>query len=99
MDEKLTQIEEKYEKLTAQMSDPAIYGDMEKYTAAVREQKELEPVVEAWREVKRLKASAGEARALLDREEDEELRALAKDELELAEAALPEAERQEELPF
>ena len=91
MDEKLIRIEEKYEKLAAQMNDPAIYGDIENYTAAVREQKELEPVVEAWREVRRIKASAEEARLMLG-EDDEELRALAKEELSAAEAALPEAE-------
>ena len=41
MDEKLSLIEEKYEKLAAQMNDPAIYGDIEKYTAAAKEQKEV----------------------------------------------------------
>jgi len=91
MDEKLSLIEEKYEKLAAQMNDPTVYGDIEKYTAAAKEQKELEPVVEAWREVKRLKAAADEARLMLD-EDDEELRSLARDELVQAEAALPEAE-------
>lgn len=91
MDDKLTQIEEKYEKLTAQMNAPEIYGDIEKFTAAARERNELEPVVEAWREVKRLKASMEDARLMLE-EEDEELRALAKEELDTSEAALPEAE-------
>ena len=91
MDEKLALIEDKYEKLTARMNDPDIYTDIDSYTTAVKEQKELEPVVEAWREVKRLKALAGDARLALD-DEDEELRALAREELAAAEAALPEAE-------
>ena len=51
MDEKLSQIEEKYERLTAQMNAPEIYSDAAKYAALAKEQKELEPVVEAWREV------------------------------------------------
>ena len=92
MDEKLSQIEEKYEKLAAQMNDPAVYGDPQRFAAVAREQKELAAVVEAWREVKRLKAEIEEARALLDAEEDEELRALAREELSAAETALPEAE-------
>ena len=91
MDEKLAQIEEKYEKLAAQMNDPAIYGDVQKYAAAAREQRELEPVVEAWREVKRRKTAIEEARRMLD-EDDEELRTLAREELAEAERALPEAE-------
>ena len=91
MDEKLTEIEEKYEKLAAQMNDPAVYGDIGRYTAAAKEQKELAPVVEAWRAVKRLKAAADEARDMLAGE-DEELKTLAREELCEAEAALPEAE-------
>ncbi len=91
MDEKLSLIEDRYEKLAAQMNDPEVYGDAQRYAAAAKEQKELVPVVEAWREVKRLKAAAEEARALLD-EDDGELRALAREELAQAEAALPAAE-------
>ena len=92
MDEKLTQIEEKYEQLTARMEAPEIYSDASKYAELAREQRELLPVVEAWREVKRLKAAAAEARLLLDAEDDAELLALAKEELCAAEDSLPEAE-------
>ena len=92
MDEKLSQIEEKYERLTAQMNAPEIYSDAQKYAELAREQKELSPVVEAWRELRRVKAAAAEAMALLDAEQDPELRALAREELDAAETALPERE-------
>ena len=92
MDEKLTGIEERYEKIVAQMNAPEVYSDAQKYAALAREQKELLAVVEAWREVKRLKEAAAEAREILASEKDEELCALAKDELEKAENELPEAE-------
>ena len=92
MDEKLTQIEEKFERITAQMNAPEIYSDAAKYAALAREQKELSAVVEAWRGVKRLKAAAEEARALYSGEDDPDMRALAREELDAAEAALPDAE-------
>ena len=92
MDEKLSQIEEKYERLTAQMNAPEIYSDAGKYAELARDQKELSAVVEAWREVKRLKAVREEARMLLDGESDADLLALAREELSAAENALPEAE-------
>ena len=92
MDEKLTQIEEKFERITAQMNAPEIYSDAAKYAALAKEQKELSAVVEAWREVKRLKAAADEARVLYSGEDDPDMRALAKEELDAAEAALPAAE-------
>ncbi len=92
MDERLSQIEERYEKLTAYMNAPEAYGDPQKYAALAREEKELSAVVEAWRAVKRLRAAADEARALLDGEDDAEMRALAREELSAAEQALPAAE-------
>lgn len=92
MDEKLSQIEEKYERLTAQMNAPEVYSDAVRYAVLAREQKELSAVVEAWREVKRLKAVREEARMLLSGEEDADLLALAGEELAAAEDALPKAE-------
>ena len=92
MDEKLIQIEDRYEKLQARMEDPATYGDPTAYAALAREQKELEAVVAAWRNVKGLKSAMAEAEALLSAEDDIDLRALAREELEAAQEALPQAE-------
>ncbi len=92
MDEKLLQIEDRYEKLAARMEAPETYADPAAYGALAKERRELEPVVDAWREVRRLRASAAEAQTLLDTETDPELRALAREELDGALAALPEAE-------
>ncbi|MCD8321965.1 MAG: peptide chain release factor 1 [Oscillospiraceae bacterium] len=92
MDEKLSQIEEKYEKLQARMADPATYADPAQYAALAKEQKELEPVVVAWRKVKELRASIEEAETLLADESDLELRALAQEEMTEAQEALPSAE-------
>ena len=92
MDEKLSQIEEKYEKLTAQMDAPEVYSDAQRYAGLARERKALEDVVAAWREVKGLKAAMDEARSLMDAEDDPELRELAREEYQTAQKALPDAE-------
>ena len=93
MDEKLTQIEEKFEKLEAWMSSPEVYEDPAKYMALAKEQKELQPVVDAWRGLKRFRAARAEAEMLLDSETDPELRDLAREELRAAEEAIPAAEQ------
>ena len=93
MDEKLAQIEEKFEKLGAWMAAPEAYEDPAKYRELAREQKELAPVVEAWRALKRLRAAKSEAEALLTGSADQELRALAREELAAAESAIPPAEQ------
>ena len=92
MDEKLSQIEEKYEKLAARMEDPATYADPNAYAALAKEQKELAPVVEAWRGLKRLRGAIDEAEAMLASEDDPELRELAREELSAAQDQLPQAE-------
>ncbi len=92
MDEKLIQIEDRYEKLQAQMADPATYADPAAYGTLAREQKELEAVVSAWRRVKGLKNTAAEAEALLETEDEPDLHALAREELTAVQEALPGAE-------
>jgi peptide chain release factor 1 len=92
MDEKLKQIEDKYEKLAARMEDPGLYSDPSAYGELAREQKELAPVVEAWRALKKLQAQRQEALTLLEGETDPELRSLAKEEFSQAEEAIPQAE-------
>ena len=92
MDEKLLQIEDRYEKLSAQMEDPETYADPAAYASLARERRELEPVVSAWRELTRLRAAMAEAEDMLAAETDPEMRTLAREELDAARAALPEAE-------
>ena len=92
MDEKLLQIDDRYEKLAARMEDPDTYADPAAYAALAKEQRELEPVVLAWRTVKRLRDAVAEADEMLSGETDPELRQLAREELDDARAALPEAE-------
>lgn len=75
------------------MGAPEVYGDPVKYRTLAREQKELEPVVEAWRALKRLRETKAEAETLMSGESDPELRALAREEYLAAEEALPDAER------
>ena len=91
MDEKLLQIEDRYDKLSARMEDPDTYGEPGLYACLARERKDLEPVVEAWRAVKRLRADMAGAEAMLA-EADPELQALAREELDAAREALPAAE-------
>ena len=68
--DKLNDIETKYEQLTAKMNDPAVYADPEIYARLAREQKELLPLIEAYRRWKQYRQDAADAA------EDEELREL-----------------------
>src|SRR5581483_10987958 len=84
MFEKLDAIERTYEDLTQQMTDNEVISDQSRYTKVAKQHRELEPIVEKYRELKKLDSDIAGARELLN-EGDEEMRALAQAELETAE--------------
>src|SRR5262249_9798317 len=85
MFEKLESIERTYEELTQQMTDPAVIGDQARYTKVTKQHRELEPVVEKFRELRKLDSDIAGAKELMRDADDEEMR-------EMAAAELPELE-------
>ncbi len=95
MFETLLQMEEKYEDINAQLSDPEVIGDREKYTAFMKEYKNLTPIVEAFRAFKATKAELEEAQELLDDGGlDPELKEMAQLQLEESKELLEEQNQQ-----
>ena len=80
MQSKLLAIEKKYGQIEAKLADPACYTDPEAVSRLTREQKELQPVAEKVRALRKLEKELAAAEELL-LSEDGELRALAKEEL------------------
>jgi peptide chain release factor 1 len=85
MFDKLETIEKTYEELTQQMTDPSVIGDQSRYAKVAKQHRELEPVVEKFREMRKLDGDIAGAKELMRDAEDEEMR-------ELAAAELPELE-------
>ncbi|HEV7770024.1 MAG TPA: peptide chain release factor 1 [Solirubrobacterales bacterium] len=91
MIEKLVeQIEARFGELEAQMSDPAVIGDRERYAAVGREYRELQPAQALGAEWRTLNDDLQGARELLEEGEDEELRKV----VEEAPARLTELEEE-----
>ncbi len=95
MFDKLEAIEKTYEELTQQMTDNAIISDQPRYTKVTRQHRELEAIVEKYRELKKLEGDIAGARQLLAETTEAELRELA--ELELTENEAKLEQVQEEL--
>lgn len=89
MFEKLEAIEKTYEDLTQQMTDPEVISDQTRYTKVTRQHRELEPIVEKFRELCKLDRDIEGSRELMREADDEEMR-------ELAAAELPELEERRE---
>lgn len=90
--DKILGLQEKHEALQAQLSDPAVISDMKKYIQLNREYKELDPVIAAGLEYKKLVESYEMAKEILANEKDEDLREMAKDEIAEIEPKLPAME-------
>jgi peptide chain release factor 1 len=73
------QIESRFAELEAQMSDPAVIGDRERYAAVGREYRELQPAQELAGRWRTLHGDLEGARELLAEGEDEELRRVAEE--------------------
>ncbi|MGO0123406.1 peptide chain release factor 1 [Desulfothermobacter acidiphilus] len=80
--EKLEAIEQQFEELTAKIADPEVMAEQRRWREYVKHHAELEPIVSAYREYKRVQAGIEEAEALLQQEQDQELRELAQEEWE-----------------
>jgi len=83
MDDKLQEIEQRFERLTADLGNPEVISDRARFSQVAKERSQLEPLVETFRESRKLRREVDEYKALLE-DNDAEMRALAKDELPAA---------------
>jgi peptide chain release factor 1 len=79
--EKLAELDRKYEALTAQLADPAVLADHDRWQAVAKERSRLEPIVVAYRALTKVEEEIRGAQELLEVEADGELREMAESEL------------------
>lgn len=94
MFEKLAAIEQKYEDLTNQMSDPEILADPSRYTKIAKQHRELEEVVTKYRQYKVFQDELEQAKELLNESDDPDMLALAKEEFTSLEKKLVQSEEE-----
>ena len=92
--EKLAQIEQNYEELTAQISSPEIMSDMKVYAKTMKQHRSLEEVVFKYREVKKMIEELTGAKELLEMADDDEMREMATMEIAAIEPNLVTAENE-----
>lgn len=94
MFENLQVFENRLEELNLKLYDPQTAADRELYAGLMKEYRELEPIVEAYRAYRRGEQAIREAREVLEGSSDRELRELAQEELRENEAKLADLEEQ-----
>jgi peptide chain release factor 1 len=93
MFDRLDQMEARYEDLGHQLADPALISDQKKFTEVARAHRELEPVVEKFREYRQVKQGVADAKTMLA-EDDADIKEMAEAELIALEPRLVEIEEE-----
>lgn len=83
-----------YEELMLELNNPSVAEDQKRFRRLMKEQADLAPLVEAYREYKKAKQDVEDSLELLDMESDEEMKELAKEELSDAKKRIEELEQQ-----
>lgn len=91
MFENLQELENKYQELTKSISDPEVIADQESWRKMMKEQSDLEPIVEKYREYKKTETEIEEAKELM---KDPEMKELAEEEMLEAKDKLPKLEEE-----
>ena len=91
---RLDGIEARFEEVSTLVTDPQVIADMKRYVKLTKEYKELEKLVDATRKYRTMLGNIDEARQMLETENDPEMKAMAREQLDTATAALPELEEQ-----
>ena len=92
MFDKLEDLVIRLEEVLNQLSEPDVAGDTARFRKLMKEQSELTPIVEAYKEYKQNKQNIEDSLAMLEEESDEELKALAKEELNESKQKVEELE-------
>lgn len=92
--EKLKQLENKYLELSARAEQPDFYADPARAAKFLKEQRELEPIVTAYRAWRACAQNMDDALAMMAGEQDEALKALCQEEYQENKARREELEQQ-----
>lgn len=84
----------RFEEVATLITDPAVIADQKRYVRLTKEYHDLEKILKAASRYRVLLSGIEEAKSVLAEETDEELRAFAREELDSAEAEVPNLENE-----
>ena len=91
--EKVLSLQDKYQSLQDQLASPDVMSDMKRYVQLNKDYTQLEPIIQAGLEYKMMLEELASAKDILMNEKDEDLREMARDEINDIEPRLPEMEQ------
>ena len=92
MFDKLEDLLHRFEEIMNELSEPGVANDQKRFTSLMKEQSDLSPIVEAYKEYKTKKQDVADSLELLESESDEDMREMLKEELNDAKKRIEELE-------
>ena len=81
MFDKLEDLLIRFEEIMGELQEPDVVNDQARFRKLMKEQNDLTPIVEAYKEYKNCKQNIEDSLLMLEEETDEEMKELAKEEL------------------
>ena len=94
MFDKLEDLLIRFEEILSELQEPDVANDQNRFRKLMKEQNDLTPIVEAYKEYKACKQAIADSLEMLDEESDEELKELAKEELSESKKRVEELEHE-----
>ena len=94
MFDRLEDLLHRYEEIMNELNEPDVTANQERFRALMKEQSDLTPLVEAYREYKKTRQDEEDSLAMLEEENDEEMRELLKEEHTEAKKRIEELEQE-----
>ena len=97
MFDKLEDLLIRFEEIMGELNEPDVTANQERFRALMKEQSDLTPIVEAYREYKKCNQDIEDSLMMLDEENDPDMREMLKEELNSAKTRVSELVTEQEL--
>ena len=94
MFDKLEDLLIRFEEVLNELNEPTVANNQARFQKLMKEQSDLQPIVDAYKEYKDCKQTVEDSVAMLEEESDEEMREMLKEELSDAKKRIEELERE-----
>ena len=94
MFDKLEDLLIRFEEIMGELGEPSVTNNQDRFRKLMKEQSELTPLVEAYKEYKKKKQDVEDSLAMLEEESDEDMREMLKEELNTGKKRIEELEQE-----
>lgn len=94
MFDKLEDLLIRFEEIMGELNEPTVANNQERFRKLMKEQSDLTPIVNAYKEYKKSKQDVEDSLVMLDEESDEDMREMLKEELNGAKKRIEELEQE-----